>query len=168
MSATYKPTTGHRMKAYINAGTHAVPVWTEVGEIGDLNISDLTRSMAELARRANGFKKNLASLINVIAAEFRLHFGLNRTVYDLVREAFFDGTPYEWAFMNGAIATNGHQGLTLPMLVENFPMDQGLENVAGHDVRLCAAYHEDEVNGGEIDPYWYVVGTTTTTTTTTT
>lgn len=167
MSATYKPTTGHKMKAYVNTGTHAVPVWLEIGEIGDLNIADLTRSIAELKRRANGFTKGLASLINMIKADFRLHFGLGRTAYDIIRASFFSGQPYEWAFMNGAIGTSGHQGLTMPAITESFPMDQGLENVAGHDVSLCAAYHEDEVNGGEIDPYWYVVGTTTTTTTTT-
>lgn len=166
MSAVFQPITGQKMKAYINTGTHPTPVWTEVSNIGDLQIADLTRNMAELKRRNNDFTKNLPSLIATIAVEFRLHFGMTKTVYDAIRGDFFNGTCREWAIMNGAIATSGNQGLTLPALVQNFPFDQALENVAGHDVRICTGYKEDEVNGGELDPYWYIVGTTTTTTTT--
>jgi len=166
MSATFQPITGQKMKAYLNTGTHAVPVWSELTSIGDLSISDLSRNMAELKRRNNDFTKNLPSLFATIAIEFRLHFGLNKTVYDTIRGDIFAGTCREYAIMNGAIGTNGNQGLTIQAQVAQFPFDQGLENVAGHDVRLVTGYKEDEVNGGELDPYWYVVGTTTTTTTT--
>lgn len=166
MSATFQPQTGQKQKAYVNNGTHAVPVWLELTNIGDLQIADLTRNVAELKRRNNDYTKGLPSLIGLIGIEFRLHWGLTKTVYDLLRAALFSGTSYEFAIMNGAIATNGNQGLTLPALVQNFPWDQSLENVSGHDVRLCTAYKEDEVNGGELDPYWFIVGTTTTTTTT--
>lgn len=165
MSATFQPITGQKMKAYLNNGTHAVPTWLELTNIGDLQIADLTRNMAELKRRNNDFTKNLPSLLSTIAVEFRLHFGLGKTVFDIVRGDFFAGTCREWAIMNGTISVTGNQGLTLPALVQNFPWDQALENVAGHDVRLCTGYLEDSVNGGEIDPYWYNVGTTTTTTT---
>lgn len=167
MSATFQPITGQKMKAYLNSGTHAVPVWREVSEIGDLQIADLTRNLAELKRRSNDFTKNLPAMMATIAVEFRLHFGLGKTVFDTIRGDFFAGTCREWAIMNGAIATSGNQGLTLPAIVQNFPWDQALENVAGHDVRIVTGYKEDEVNGGELDPYWYIVGTTTTTTTTT-
>lgn len=166
MSATYKPTTGARMKAYINTGTRASPTYVEVSEIGDLNVSDFSRNFAELKRRANDFTKGIPSLMNMIGVEFRLHFGLGRTVYDLIRAAHLAGSSLAWAFMNGAIATNGHQGLTFTGGIEQFPWDQGLENVAGHDVRIVNTYDEDAA--GEIDPYWFIVGTTTTTTTTTT
>lgn len=167
MSATFYPLTGQKMKAYRNSGTHAVPVWNEVGNIGDLSLPDLKRNIAELKRRASDFTKGLPSLFAMFAVEFRLHFGLGKTQYDAVRSRFFDGATEEWAIMNGAIATNGNQGLTGQFIVESFPWDQALESASGHDVRLCLGYKEDEVNGGELDPYWYVVGTTTTTTTTT-
>lgn len=166
MSATFQPKAGHKHKAYINNGTHAVPTWLEVSEIGDLSIPDLSRNLAELKRRANEFTKNLPAMIASIAVEFRLHFGLGKTVYDIIRADFFSGAVKEWAIMNGAVGTNGHQGLTLQAIVEQFPWDQALENVSGHDVRLAVGYMEDSVNGGELDPYWWVVGTTTTTTTT--
>lgn len=165
MTATFKPQTGFTMKAYRNSGTHASPVWNEVAEIGDLSITDLVRNVAELKRRANQFTKGIPAMISLIGIEFRLHWGLGKTQYDAIRARVFDGTVEEWAFMNGAIATNGNQGLTLPVIVQNWPMDQALENVVGHDVRLCAGYMEEAA--GEVDPYWYTVGTTTSTTTTT-
>ena len=167
MSATFQPQTGHTMRLYRNTGTHPTPVWNHVNEIGDLTISDLSRILAQLKRRANGFTKNLPSLIDSIAVEFRLHWGLGKTQYDGIRNDFFNATVREWAIMNGAIETSGNQGLTAPFIVEQFPWEQPLENVSGHDVRLAVGYKEDETNGGELDPYWYVVGTTTTTTTTT-
>lgn len=165
MSATFAPKTGFNMAMYRNSGTHSTPTWNLVSEVGDVSISDLSRVLAQLKRRANGFTKNLPAMIDSIAIEFRLHFGLGATQYTAIRTAFFAGTVEEWAIMNGIIGTNSHQGLTLPVIVEQFPWDQPLENVSGHDVRLAAAYAENDVTGGEVDPYWYIVGTTTTTTT---
>lgn len=161
--AGFEPKTGHQMKLYRNTGTVAVPVWTLVSEIGDVSLSDFTRGLAELKRRANNFTKNLASLIQSITLEFRLHFGLAQTVYESIRDAHLNGTPSEWAIMAGDIAYDSY-GLRCPFLVEQFPWDQPLEDVSGHDVRLAIAYMTS--GGSEVDPSWYTVPTTTTTTTT--
>lgn len=148
--------TGHSMKLYRNTGTVAIPVWSEVDEVGDVSIPDLTRGMAELKRRASDFTKNLASLIQSIAVEFRLHHGLDATNFDAIRANFFGAIIEEWAVMNGDIAITGNEGLRLPALVENFPWDQPLEDVSGHDMRLAVAYFEEPA-GTEIDPVWFVV-----------
>ena len=148
------PKTGHKMKLYRNTGTHASPTWSEVAEVVDVTIPDLTRGLAELKRRASDFTKNLASLIQSIAVEFRLHHGMDATNFDAIRQNFFNGTPEEWAVFNGDIATTDNEGLILQALVENFPWDQPLEDVAGHDVRLAIAYMEE--GGSEIDPAWSV------------
>ncbi len=150
------PSTGHKMKAYRNTGTVAVPVWSEVSEIGDLSIPDLSISLAELKRRASNFTKNLAGMIQSIAFEFRMHHGLDATNFDAIRANFFAFTIEEWAFMNGAIATTGNEGIRCPVLVEQFPWDQSLEDASGHDVRLAVAYFEEPA-GTEIDPNWFVV-----------
>lgn len=149
------PKTGHKMKAYRNTGTYASPTWVEVAEIGDLSIPDLSMGLAELKRRAKDWTKNLPSLIQSVAVEFRLHHGLDATNFDAIRTAFFAGTAEEWAIMNGSITTTSNEGLRIPVLVEQFPWDQPLEEVAGHDVRLAVAYHEE--SGSEIDPTWYEV-----------
>lgn len=150
------PATGHKMFLYRNTGTVAVPVWSLVDEVGDVSIPDLSRGLAELKRRASDFTKNLATLIQSIAVEFRLHHGLDATNFDAIRGNFFDGTVEEWAVMNGDITVSDNEGLRIPVLVEQFPWDQPLEDVSGHDVRLAIAYMEEPA-GTEIDPNWYTV-----------
>lgn len=158
----FEPKTGHKMFLYRNTGTVASPVWGLVDEIQDANLSDFTRGLAELKRRANNFTKNLASLMQSIAFEFRLHFGLDLATYEAVRDDHFNGTPREWAIMGSDITYDAY-GLRCPFLVEQFPWDQPLEDVSGHDVRLAIAYMLSE--SVEVDPGWYNVPTTTTTTT---
>jgi hypothetical protein len=147
------PVVGHKMKLYRNTGTIEVPTWQEICEIGDVSIPDLAMGLAELKRRCNNFTKNLATLIQSISVEFRMIHGLGQTVFDGIRGDFFAGNAKEFAVYNGDIATSGNEGLRLPALVEQFPWDQPLEEVSGHDVRLAVAYYEEPA-GTEIDPSW--------------
>ena len=149
------PVTGHKMKLYRNTGSVATPVWTLVAEIGDVSIPDMSTGLAELKRRANGFTKNLATLFQSIAIEFRMIHGLDPTNFDAIRGNFFAQTIEEWLIYNGAQATTGNQGFRMPALVEQFPWDQPLEEVSGHDMRLALAYYEEPA-GVEIDPAWAV------------
>jgi len=151
------PKVGHKMKMYRNTGTIGVPVWSEVDEVGDVSIPDFSMGMAELKRRANNYTKNLATLMQSISFEFRMHFGLDSTNYDAIRANFLAGTAEEWAVMSGDITTSGEEGLRVPVLVEQFPWDQALEEVSGHDVRLAIAYFEESVSSSEVDPSWYTV-----------
>lgn len=144
------------MKLYRNTGTVAVPVWSEVAEVGDVSIPDLSMGLAELKRRANDFTKNLPTMIQSIAIEARLIHGLDATNFDAIRANFFAGTIEEWAIMNGDIATAGNEGMRIPALVEQFPWDQPLEDISGHDLRLAIAYMEEPADT-EIEPSWYVV-----------
>tara|TARA_R110000803_G_scaffold3285_6_gene11208 strand:- start:7226 stop:7687 length:462 start_codon:yes stop_codon:yes gene_type:complete len=149
------PSTGHKMKLYRNTGTSAVPVWSEVDEVGDVSIPDFSRSMAELKRRASDFTKNLAGLIQSVAIEFRLHHGMDATNFDAIRTAFFAGTAEEWAIMNGDNTVTGNEGLVVQCLVEQFPWDQPLEDVSGHDIRLAIAYMEEA--SAELNPAWTTI-----------
>jgi len=153
--------TGHKMKLYRNTGSPDSPSWSLVDEVGDVSIPDLTRGLAELKRRASDFTKNLASLIQSIAIEFRLHNGLDETTFDAIRTNFFSGTAEEWACLSGEFGDSDTEGLRLPALVENFPFDQPLEDVAGHDVRLAVAYWE--TGGYELEPSWVADGVTSST-----
>lgn len=153
MSAGFRPTVGHKMKLYYNAGTVDTPTWTEICEIGDVSIPDLSMGLAELKRRCKLYTKNIATLIQSISVEFRLHFGLGKTVYDVLRAAFFAGTVQEYAVASGAIATVGTQAFRLPAVIESFPWSQPLEDVSGHDVRLAISYMEGS-DDSEVDPSW--------------
>ncbi len=147
--------TGAQMNLYYNSGTHASPTWVEIEEVGDVSIADFSMGIAELKRRGNSFTKGLATLLQQIAIEFRLIHGVGATVFDTLRAAFLAGTVKEYAIMNGAIATSGTQGLRMFGIIEQFPWDQPLEDVSGHDVRVVCAYAEE--GGSEVDPDWYTI-----------
>jgi len=162
------PTTGFNNKLYRNTGSVATPVWSEVNQIGDVSIDGLTRGLAELKRRATQFTLNLPSLIQSITASFRLHHGLDSSTFTALRQAFFAATVIEWAIMDGDIDVAAAEGLRIPMLVSDFPWEQPLEDVSGHDVKLAVGYMTS--GGNEVVPSWLVVSqnlqwTTTTTTT---
>lgn len=154
-ASTLQPRTGKQMKMYRNTGTNASPTWVEVCEVGDVSIADLSMGVAELKRRCKLYTKNIASLIQTIAVEFRLHAGLGATNYSALVAAFFAGTVQEWAIMDDTITNTGAQGLRIPLLIEQFPFDQPLEDVAGHDVRLVTGFLLE--SSTEIDPTWYTV-----------
>ena len=151
------PSTGHSMHLYRNTGTVAVPIWTLVDEVGDVSIPDFERGLAELKRRSSNYTKNLATLIQGISIEFRLHYGLDATNYDAIRTAFIAGTVVEWLILDQLVETSGSQGLRVPVIVQSFPWDQPLEDISGHDVRLAIAYMEEPA-GTEIEPSWLTVG----------
>jgi len=151
------PNTGGNMKLYRNTGTYASPTWVLVSEIGDVTLSDLTRNLAALKRRAKIMVKSLAALIAEMALEFRLIHGLDATTFTLLITDFFAGTVKEWAIMDGLIATPTSQGLRCPFLIESLPWDQPLEDVSGHDVKLSSGYLVESTV--EIDAVWYTVPT---------
>jgi hypothetical protein len=148
------PRAGHKCKLYRNTGTYDTPVWSEVEDVEDVNLSDLSMGMAELKRRAKDFTKNLPSLIQTIAIEFTLQHGLESGDFNAIRTKFFAGTAEEYLIADGASDSSGTEGLRCPMLVENFPWNQPLEDVNNHDIRLVCAYME-EADGTEIDPVWF-------------
>src|SRR5262245_47163236 len=111
----FEPLTGHRMKMYRNTGTPSTPAWGVVSEVGDVSIADLARGLAELKRRAKDFTKNLPTLIQSIAIEFRLHYGLGATAFTALRNNFFSGAVEEWAVMGGDITSTGVEGLRCPV-----------------------------------------------------
>ena len=150
------PSTGHKMKLYRNSATVATPTWALVQEVGDVSIPDLSMGLAELKRRANLYTKNLPSLIQSISLEFRLHHGLDSVTFTALRTAFFLGSVSEWLSADQAVATVGTEGLRCPFLIEQFPWDQPLEEVNGHDVRLAIGYMIEAST--EVDPSWMVVG----------
>lgn len=150
-----QPTVGANMAFLVNNGTVAVPVWLEISEIGDLNISDMSRNLAELKRRANAFTKNLPALINSISVEFKLLHGLGAVVHAQLRAAFFSGIVKQYAISSFGMVAVDSEVLLLPALVESFPWNQPLEQATDHDVRLATGYMVE--SNVEIDPEWQIV-----------
>ncbi len=152
------PKTGSKMKAYRNDGTVATPVWEEVADIGDLSLPDISLNIAELKRRSNSWTKGLAALYSMYAIEFRLVHGLTKQKFEEILDDFTGPRVKEWAVCDDAIATTGTYGIRIPCLIENFPWDQPLEDVSGHDIRLVLAWMEEA--SAEVDPAWIETGGT--------
>lgn len=148
------PVLGLHCKLYRNTGTVAIPVWTEIAEIGDLS-AGLARLFAELKRRKSGWVKNVGGLLNMDSFQFRMIHGLDATNFTAIRTNFLAGTVEEFAIADGPIATSGTQAFRLPAQIENFPINQPLEDIHDHEVTLKLAYLES--GGAEIDPSWLVV-----------
>jgi hypothetical protein len=149
------PKTGARMNLYYSA-TFATPSWQLISEVEDVSIPDFTMGMAELKRRSSAYTKNLPTLIQTVSVEFKLWHGLGATAFGALRGYFLAGTAIAIAIMDGPVATPGSEGWKVPMLVEQFPWDQALEDVSSHDIRLVLAYMEDPA-GTEVNPSWLTV-----------
>jgi len=154
------PKTGHDMFLYYNAGSYATPTWTVIDEIGDVSISEFTRAVAELRRRASEFAKGLAGTFDPINVEFELRHGLTEAVFEALRAAFFAGTNMEFQIMSGDITSADAEGLRAYFIISQFPWEQPLDDVSNHSVRLTLAYQNDS-SDVEIDPSWvaYTGGT---------
>ena len=150
------PKTGHKAKLYRNTGTIAVPVLYEVDEVGDVSLTDINLNLAELKRRANQWTKNLASLFAAFAVEFSAIFGLDKVAFEAMLDDFTGQRTKQWVVAMGDITTSGTYALKLPVLLENFPLNQPLEDVISQDVRLAVAFMVE--SGVEIDPVWVEIG----------
>lgn len=154
----FNPQAGHKFKFYRNTGSVASPTWGLMAEIGDLSIDSLVMGVAELKRRASMWTKALGTLIQLGTISFRMHFGLDATNFAGVRTDFLAGTPREYAILSGLV-TYDAEGWRLPLLLTDFPWDQALEDVSGHDVKAAIAYYTS--GGSEVDPSWMTVTSTT-------
>ena len=145
---------GGDAKAFYNTGTYAVPVWVEIKAIGDVTIPDLNVSLAEIKVRMTKWNLNLPANFTA-AVEFSYLWGADTAVFDYLRGAFFDRTITDIAIMDGAMVS-GAEGLRAHWMIENFPINQNLEEAMMIDtVRLAPAWFED---GGTLrEPVWYIV-----------
>lgn len=157
--------TGGQMFMYRSTGTNATPVWVLVASVEDVNISDLSRGLAEIKRRSSQFVTNLPALIQTIKVGFKHWYGIDSTNFTAMQTMFFGGNIEEWAIMDDVITITGAQGLRSAYIVSQFNIVENIEDAANVDIELSNAYYESPA-GTAIDPSWYTIagGTTTTTT----
>jgi hypothetical protein len=156
--ACEEPIVGGNCKMYYNSATYSSPTWVEMTEVGDVSIPDLGSNLAEINTRSSKWTRNLAGQMK-LAVEFTYLYKADTTVFDFLRALFFSQGTNEFAVMDGAIATAGTEGLRFPGLIENFPINQNLEEVSMVDTcRLALAYMCDGGTPADVvDPAWMVV-----------
>lgn len=126
-------------KAYRNTGTHASPTWNLVDDVKDVTLN-LEKGEADVTTRANSGWRARKGTLKDGTVEFTLLHNPDRadsvTDFEAIRDAWINNTAVEWAFMDGAIATAGSQGLRATMEVVNFSRGEQLENASEYNVKL--------------------------------
>lgn len=152
------PKTGHKMKLYRNFGTRASESLVEVAEIEMANLDENALTTADLKRRASNRTKALPGTFEKIGISFKLIHGLDKAIFEACLDDFRLMRAKEWVIADGPIATTGTYGLRVPCLLTEFPWNQDMEEVSGHDVKLTEAYMEEA--GEELDAIWVEIGGT--------
>jgi hypothetical protein len=153
------PKIGFDNKLYYNSGTHASPTWVLIGDIGDLNIPDLRRTMARVSLRSSRWPANIPAE-KEFSIDFSMLYQPANAVFAALRTAFFADTAaaatLEFFVADGLAATVGTTGLRAGCVIENFPLTQRLMEANMVDtVRLLPGWYEE--GGVRVEPDWYVV-----------
>lgn len=140
---------------YYNTGTNETPVWVEIDRAKDVNIDPASKGQAEQKSRASKFNYKRGTHI-----ELGLSFGYDYTpgddtVYAALLDSFLNGTPIQFAALDGPIETTGSQGWKLVCEVFECPMGQELDNTAS--IEISAEITRVTEDGDLIEPEWYEV-----------
>lgn len=130
---------GINAKAYHNTGTYGTPVWDEMPNVKDVTISGDT-SEADLTTRGGGGWAQVAGVITSGQVEFTSIWDPADTDLDAILTAWTGKTLIDMAFMDGAIATAGNQGLRAEMAVLNFTRNEPLEGALTVDITVKPGY----------------------------
>lgn len=133
-------------KAYLNTGTYATPIWTEIKQVGDIKHGD-SRNMAKVKLREFAHELNLVGQRS-IEISFDLAKNPGNTVWDAIHDAYKANPPVakEFLFMySGDVASTG-EGDRLFCEIAEFGADQNLEDLCVNSVKLVpsARLQDDE------------------------
>ena len=139
MAAPTAPILGFNAKLYRNTGTYGTPIWNEVPNVGDLELSLEASEAATNVRSGAGFEQAVAGLIKA---------GINFTmIYDpadvdqtAMVTAFFARTSIEFAVMDQAIETAGSQGLRAVCMITKMSRQEKLGEALMFDVTIRPTY----------------------------
>lgn len=125
-------------KLYLNTGTYAVPVWTEIKRVSDVTISTSKNTSTVVTRESPNQKTVLGSLIFQISGNYVEKISAD-TVLAAFRTSLYGSTPdttkLDIAAMNqpiagGAIGIRGYWALT------QFDRNEGIEDVVSRSFTL--------------------------------
>lgn len=143
------PRVGLDCKVYRNAGTYGTPTWNEIVDISDLTVP-AEADAPEARNRASTIKQYLVAAID-IGAEFELLYNPADADFAALQGAFFARTSIEFAFMDGAIATVGNQGIRATCFITGFSRNENRDDAVTYSVTLKPAATAANA------PAWYTV-----------
>lgn len=144
--------TGLNCKLYINTGTYAVPIWSEVDCVKDITV-DLTPTEGDSSCRKSKFQMTKTSLIGASISGNIIYEPADSN-FILIRDSLFAetdaGKVLELAAMDGDITESGKQGLRASWVLTQF----GREEPLGDAVTVPITF---KPTNSDNEPEWYIV-----------
>ena len=140
---------GMEAKLYRNTGTHAAPVWAEVGNVKDVTLS-LEKGEADVTVRANAGWRAKVGTLKEGTVEFEMIWDTADAAFQAMKNAFFSDAALEMAVMDGPIAQSGSQGLRAAFSIIKFDRKEPLEEAITVSVSMSPTY-------ADFAPEWMVV-----------
>lgn len=137
-----KAVVGQEAKLYRNTGTHATPTWVEMKRAIDVSITS-TKDKADTSRRESSVKRQKGAMKDLgIEFGYRYKRGTDAD-WDALWDSFWNGTPIEFAVMDGDIGTTGNKGLLMYCEVFDFPSDEPLSESKTYNVGVAPTDYEE-------------------------
>lgn len=143
---------GFEGRLYRNAGSHDLPDWVEVDNVGDLNLG-LEKGESEVTiRRGRGWRWTRGALKEA-TIEFQMVWDTEDAGLQAMKAAHDNRNPVEFAVMDGPIDDPASEGLRATMEVLKFSRGEGKEDAMMVDVAIkpTRAAHEPQWVRGNVD-----------------
>lgn len=148
------PVIGKDCKAYYNSGTHGSPTWNETKYARNVS-ANLGKGEGDVSARYSGWKKSKGALKELEISFTYLHKRGVDAAFDKILDSYVNGTPVEWAIMDGEITQSKAQGPRAFCEVMSLNATQELENGVEYEVTLKPTWYEE--SGNIVEPDWYEV-----------
>lgn len=127
---------GDSCKLYRNTGTYATPVWAEIEDVQDLDLTLESDEADATTRGDSGWGTQVPGLKRA-AIEFGLLINDHDNAdYEAIRDAWLNKTAVEFLCLDGAVATVGNEGLRATMSVFAAPRSEARGQPIALAVRL--------------------------------
>ena len=135
---------------YCVAGIGGSPTWTLLGNVKNVTLN-LQKGEADVTTRANQGWRATAGTLKEGTIEFEMVWDTADAGFTAIKDAYFNNTLIGLAAMDGAIATNGSQGLWADCSITDFSRDEPLEDAISVKVTAKPTYSANA-------PIWKTIG----------
>jgi putative N-acetylmannosamine-6-phosphate epimerase len=128
---------GVNAKAYHNTGTFGIPVWDEVDNVSNLQISIATIK-AKGRRRTSGMYAQYAVTELDVTATWSMVWDTADTDFTAIRTCAVAGTEKDMVFLSGSVLSGTHQGPRISAAFTKYNRNDSEEDFLKMDVEACS------------------------------
>ena len=147
---------GYAAKAYYNTGSYDTPTWVEITMVKDatINVED---SDLDASTRAGAGNKLSANGLRTVSADVNLQYQPGLTDFDALRTAYWAKTGYDFAFMDGDIATTGTEGVRFFGNIFSFGREEPLDGLLASALTIRPVINTNGSSSAQQNPEWYEI-----------